>query len=119
MQEAGSHPIMVFAIAVVVALGLAMGAWVFATYRRYLRSFLNGNWMEEAIAFELASDKEVEENLLNEATRQGKRDQALLQLSTIRRLYGHDGVRTGHIIWVLKVLAGEISAERVPPSFRP
>jgi len=63
-----------------------------------------------------ASQEEVD-GLIEHAAGLGKREAAMHALADIRRQYGHNGVRRGHILWVMLKLDGEVPPDAVAPPF--
>ncbi|WOB11107.1 hypothetical protein [Piscinibacter gummiphilus] len=110
-------PVTTVLLGVLVLLAIG-GIAVTRSIAKTLRTNRQAEWVKDGGKFEPASQAHVDE-LLEEAERRGKRSLALVQLATVRRLHGHAGVRIGHIVWILKVLDGDIDAAAAPPSFVP
>lgn len=57
--------------------------------------------------------------LIQYASSLGKEQLARQLLRRIEELHGKGHVRIGHVMWVMKVLEGEIAPDATPPSFKP
>lgn len=113
-----SDPVVVALLGLMLLLAIA-GLVLAVSIAKSVRTKRHADWLvRDGGKFQLATQAHVDE-LLAEADRQGKRNLALTQLSAVRRLHGHKGVRLGHIVWVHKVLDGDIDAGLEPPSFAP
>lgn len=63
-----------------------------------------------------ASDSDLDA-YLKLAQGEGKRDSFLRELTEIRCVYGHAGVKLGHLAWIDQKLAGRLPQDAVPPAF--
>lgn len=63
-----------------------------------------------------ASQAEIE-GIVQLADKHGQRNLALQLFSELRRQFGHEGVRKGHVMWVLMKIEGDIPDNAVPPSY--
>lgn len=111
-------PIAAVLLGLLLLLALA-GLGLAVSVAKSLRTKREEDWLvKDGGKFQIATQAHVDE-LIAEADRRGKRNLALVQLAAVRRLHGHQGVRMGHIVWIYKVLDGDIDAAAAPPSFVP
>jgi hypothetical protein len=84
--------------------------------RRQDRALALATYLVERGRYEPAPAEEIE-GLIKHAESLGREELALAELARVRQLYGHAGVRKGHILWVLQRLDGAIADDVVPPPF--
>jgi hypothetical protein len=98
-------------------LGLALAVIALTLrMRRQSRALGLAIWMAKGGQFERAPQALLE-RMITDAERVGKKDLVLGELANVRRLYGHDGVRMGHVFWVMERMEGKIADNKQPPSF--
>lgn len=97
-------------------LGFAVGVALAVRIRRQSRALSVAIWMAKGGRFERAPQAFLDK-MIADAERAGKKDLVLGELANVRRLYGHDGVRMGHVFWVMERMEGKIADGKQPPSF--
>lgn len=86
--------------------------------QRRTRGVAFAKWMITEGQYQKA-DPSVIDALVIHADRMGKKAFLLSELATLHRMYGHDGVRQGHVMWLLLRLDGGVAEGPMPPSFAP
>ena len=67
----------------------------------------------------MPASSKIIDDLILKADHMGKKAFVLSKLKSIRKQYGHNGVRHGHIKWLACSLHGEIEPNLTVPSFHP
>lgn len=105
----------------IVVLALLLALWVVAMGTRALHFKRRGAAIASAEQFLTtqhlpASQSEIEA-IIRRASMSGKRDEALQLFSDLRRQFGHEGVKKGHVMWALMKIDGDLSDDAIPPSY--
>ena len=106
-----STPAGVCLTAIVLLVPIA-AAW---QLRKYMKGIEAAARMV-ANQFDSASQAEVDA-LVHFASEHKQKAMVLEQLATVRRLYGHQSVRKGHIYWLAGIINGDDELVSPPPTF--
>lgn len=87
-------------------------------FRRRMRALAFAEWLVREGQYQKV-DAPTLDALIMEADRLGKKSLLLSELAALRRKYGHDGIRRGHVMWLVQWLHGDIENGATPPSFAP
>lgn len=63
------------------------------------------------------ASQELIDGLIDHGEQQGEKEFVQAELAAIRRRYGHDGVRRGHLMFIFKKLDGSVERNAQAPSF--
>lgn len=59
--------------------------------------------------------KDLLNEAINDAKKQGNQDQFLQLLTQVKQTYGHDGVKSGHLYWIWQMIdEGVLNPEHIP-----
>lgn len=107
------HQVLTLLVLLTLVTVLAIAAALWALHR--LRA-MNAAERVAALQHEPAS-RTLVDGLVDHYRGSPHYEAVLLELQAIRRRYGHDGLRNGHIVWIMKKVDGDISADEEAPSF--
>ena len=98
-----------------------LALWVVAMGACALHFKRKGNAIESAEQFLAtqhlpATEAEIEA-IIRRAAMSGKRDVALQLFADLRRQFGHEGIKRGHVMWALMKIDGDLSDDAIPPSY--
>jgi len=85
-------------------------------FKRKADGLAHAEWMVNGGQFELAPKADVD-GVIELAETLGKTKETLAALTEIRQTYGHQGVRVGHVMWLVMLMHGDIPAGSPIPSF--
>jgi hypothetical protein len=113
-QFFSEHP-MLFLIGATIWLLFFM--WIAVKFRKKYQ----GLKLAESFIKENEQFKPLDQKALNEAIglskKHGKEKEFLELLANIRKKYGYDGVKVGHLFWIWFVLEGNIKDPKNIPNF--
>ena len=98
----------------IYALGVALPAW--GIYKLWQRNRSIKRYIQTIKEMHELAPPEMVSGMVKFAESKGFRDQALLLLSKVRRTYGHNGVRKGHLHWIVDVVEGRDEEVDPPPA---